>query len=300
MPMNQNKIASVIRKTLNRIGAINDEHVELLKSGTRDNPSLNVWCDTVSNVIFIDDYYVGDMEYTSGRYRTPSDGLLSSDDQSYEDDTDSERRFHSYRNLITGKSICDFGCGAGSFLKRAQSVTKNLFGVELQKNYADILNNLGIRCVHSIEDIEENLDVVTMFHCLEHLPDPTLALKNLYSRLKDRGGILIVEVPHACDFLISNLKLNEFIDFTLWSQHLVLHTRESLRLLLVDAGFKNIVINGVQRYNIANHFHWLASKKAGGHKSLLSAIETPELKVAYENALARINATDTLVAIATT
>ena len=94
--------------------------------------------------------------------------------------------------------------------------------------------------------------------------------------------------------------MKEFIDFTLWSQHLVLHTRESLTLLLKDAGFKNVVITGIQRYGISNHIHWLKNKQPGGHRSVLSAMETPDLKASYENALARIDATDTLVAIATT
>ncbi len=86
----------------------------------------------------------------------------------------------------------------------------------------------------------------------------------------------------------------------MWSQHLVLHTRESLRLILADAGFKNIIIEGIQRYSIANHFQWLTNKKPGGHKSLLSALQTPELLASYEKALARIDATDTIIAIATT
>lgn len=145
------------------------------------------------------------------------------------------------------------------------------------------------------------MDVITLFHCFEHLPDPTSTLHTLRSSLKGRGeGLIIIEVPHARDFLIENLKLKEFIEFTLWSQHLILHTRESLRLILVDAGFKNIVIEGVQRYGIANHFQWMLNKKPGGHKSILSMLETPELFVEYEKALAHIDATDTIVAIATT
>ncbi|MDP4837761.1 MAG: hypothetical protein NWS01_11550, partial [Burkholderiales bacterium] len=86
----------------------------------------------------------------------------------------------------------------------------------------------------------------------------------------------------------------------LWSQHLVLHTRDSLRLLLADAGFNNIVIQGVQRYGVSNHLHWLSTKKPGGHRSLISALETPELQLAYQNALSKIDATDTLTVIATT
>lgn len=163
------------------------------------------------------------------------------------------------------------------------------------------MNNLDINCYESIQNITQPLDVVTLFHCLEHLPNPTSVLQNIRASLKTDGdGTLIIEVPHARDFLIENLKSKDFIDFTLWSQHLVLHTRESLRLLLADAGFKNIIIEGVQRYSIANHFQWLSNKKPGGHKSLLSTLQTPELIASYEKALARIDATDTIVAIATT
>jgi 2-polyprenyl-3-methyl-5-hydroxy-6-metoxy-1,4-benzoquinol methylase len=290
-----------IRETLNRIGAISDDRVELFSNKTRDNPNLNVYRDNISNVIFIDNHYVGHGEYVSGDYRKQPKPPTKSACRDYEDITDSDRRYNSYRQFITAKDICDFGCGAGTFLKRAQSIAMNVYGVELQKNYADELNNMGINCYESIQNITQPLDVVTLFHCLEHLPNPTSVLQSLRASLKTDGdGTLIIEVPHARDFVIENLKSREFIDFTLWSQHLVLHTRESLRLLLADAGFKNIIIEGVQRYSIANHFQWLSKKKPGGHKSLLSALQTPELIASYEKALARIDATDTIVAIATT
>lgn len=295
------KTKSAIRQTLNRVGAISDKRVELFSIRTRDNPKLNVYRDSVSSVVFIEDHYVGDHEYVSGEYRKKPKPLTKAAGRDYEDLTDSERRFKTYRQFITAKAICDFGCGAGSFLKLARPVAKDVFGIELQLDYSDELNNIGIKCHQSLQVIGQPLDVVTLFHCLEHLPDPTSTLNDLRASLKNDGeGVLIIEVPHARDFLIDNLRLKDFIDFTLWSQHLVLHTRESLRLLLSDAGFKNIVIEGVQRYSVANHFHWLANKRPGGHKSLLSSLQTPELVAAYEKALARIDATDTLVAIATT
>ena len=111
-------------------------------------------------------------------------------------------------------------------------------------------------------------------------------------------GSLILEVPHASDILLSQLETDAFKRFTLWSQHLILHTRESLRRLLQAGGFSNIVIEGVQRYPLSNHLNWLSQGKPGGHKSVLSALDTPELKMAYEAALRKIDATDTLVAIA--
>ncbi|MDP2432796.1 MAG: hypothetical protein Q8O33_12290 [Pseudomonadota bacterium] len=101
-------------------------------------------------------------------------------------------------------------------------------------------------------------------------------------------------------YYLGKLRNKSFVDFTLWSQHLVLHTRESLTLMLTDAGFQIISIEGVQRYGIANHLYWLTEGKPGGHKEILSIIVTVNLIHSYSDALSRLDANDTIVAIATT
>ena len=136
-----------------------------------------------------------------------------------------------------------------------------------------------------------------MFHCFEHLPNPLEFLDEVKTFLKSNGR-LIIEVPHARDFLLQNLNSKEFKDFTLWSQHLVLHTRKSLELLLNKAGFKNIITEGVQRYNLSNHFHWLCHGKPSGHMENLSVLDSSQLNDAYKNSLLKIDATDTISAIA--
>jgi 2-polyprenyl-3-methyl-5-hydroxy-6-metoxy-1,4-benzoquinol methylase len=290
-----------IRDTLIRIGAIREANIELFSNKTRDNDKLNVYIDNVSNVIFIDDFYVGDDEYMSGSYRLNSLDKDRSNKINYQDMIDNTRRLSTYQSLLSGKTICDYGCGAGHFIKLSKSIVKSVCGVEIQENFVKELKKCGINCYTSINEIDKKFDAITLFHSLEHLPDPIKTLRLLYEKLTiDGKGILIVEVPNARDFLINQIKSAEFIDFTLWSQHLILHTRESLRLILNDAGFKNISIQGVQRYGLANHLNWLSKKLPSGNTSTLSFIETPELKSSYESALSRIDATDTLVAIATT
>jgi hypothetical protein len=111
------------------------------------------------------------------------------------------------------------------------------------------------------------------------------------------GGKIIVEVPHANDFLFSFLDLEEFKKFTFWSEHLVLHNRTSLSAFLSRANFKNIVITGFQRYNLANHLHWLKEKKPSGHIKW-SMLATDQLDSAYSSMLEKIDMTDTLIAIA--
>ncbi len=124
----------------------------------------------------------------------------------------------------------------------------------------------------------------------------TLAvLAELRITLEPQEGILVVEVPHANDLLISQQQCKLFIEFTLWSRHLVLHTRDSLQKLLGAAGFQDIQIKGVQRYGLANHLTWLSDGRPGGHKGRLSLLESQGLTQAYEAAL---DCTDTLVAMA--
>ena len=85
-----------------------------------------------------------------------------------------------------------------------------------------------------------------MFHVLEHIPYQVETLKMLKSKLKTKGKI-IIEVPHAEDFLILQDELKEFKNFTFWSEHLILHTYKSLRTILAKSGFKKINIQFYQR-----------------------------------------------------
>ena len=286
-----------IKSLLLRIGAIDERNLEIFSSKTRDNDSLMVYRDRVSGVIFIDDYYIGTDVYQKSTHKSSEPLPLTKNYLSYEDICDTNRRIKKYLPFIANKSILDFGCGHGSFLKDAIKYSNSTYGIELNETSSKELKEMGICCHHSISNISCDFDTAFMFHCLEHLPDPSLTLKQIHQKLKSKGYI-IIEVPHARDFLINNLSLQSFIDFTLWSQHLVLHTRDSLHRLLVDAGFRNITIEGIQRYNLANHMHWLSSNQPGGHKEILSAFMTDDLCRAYHLALSKIDACDTLVAIA--
>ena len=42
---------------------------ELFSSKTRDNENIKVWCDKLSGVIYIDEFYCGDDSYETGSYR---------------------------------------------------------------------------------------------------------------------------------------------------------------------------------------------------------------------------------------
>ncbi len=289
-----------IFETLKSIGVASEDGKTLFAARTRDNENLKVWRDSRSRVIYIDDYYVGDGEYLSGEYREaekagPTPEMAES---TYEDAEDTDRRLFDYKQFYAGRSICEIGFGNGSFLLGAQHSASRVGGVELQASCLSSLREKGVCCEKRIRDHQALFQSVFMFHSLEHFKNPLEILGDVRRQMSKDGSRLIVEVPHANDFLMSTLKSGEFTRFSLWSQHLILHTRESLRRLIEAAGFRNVMISGKQRYGIANHLTWLSDGVSGGHKSPLSSFETDQLKSAYEGALQKIDATDTLVAIA--
>lgn len=126
---------------------------------------------------------------------------------------------------------------------------------------------------------------------------PISTLKAIREKLVIDGSI-VIEVPSANDLLLNQLYTKSFMEFTLWSQHLILHTPDSLKRFLQMAGFRQIMIRQVQRYGLSNHMTWLHKGMPGGHKHELSCIESPELVAAYQASIAAIGACDTLIATA--
>ena len=292
-----NKQTSIF-DTLSKLGLTSKESRFIFNNRTRDVDNLNVWKDSISGVIYINDYYTGDKTYFDGKYRDNESAELKLNNQSVDRDNDAARRLKFNLKLAKGKSIADFGCGAGDFLKLVKPYCKEVIGIELQKNYINMLKNVGINCVDNLKYLEdESLDIIFSFHAIEHLPNPLETLFEIKKKIK-KGGKLLIEVPHANDFLLSHLKSESFKQFTLWSQHLILHTKETLKKFLEYVGFEEIKIDGVQRFPLSNHLFWLSDKKPGGHKSKLSVINNKKLFDIYEKTLQKINATDTLVALA--
>lgn len=289
-----------IRESLEMLGLTSENTAKLFHKGTRDNPNIDVYRDRSSGVIYINDFYVGEKEYESGEYRKDSSSLFARTSQftDYERTIDCMRRIENLQQFYIGKQIVDFGCGFGDFLYAAKKFTTKAIGIELQEDCIKDLNNKGVYCFKSLGNIpSESIDTFFLFHSLEHLPEPLSVLAEIREKLS-RQGKIVIEVPHANDFLISILGQESFIDFTLWSQHLILHTRASLKAFLEHSGYKNILIKGIQRFPISNHMYWMTKNKPGGHRSNLSLLETPDLKQAYASALTAADATDTLLAIA--
>jgi 2-polyprenyl-3-methyl-5-hydroxy-6-metoxy-1,4-benzoquinol methylase len=109
--------------------------------------------------------------------------------------------------------LLDLGCGTGNFLwemkkrgfevhgidsssqacKLARERLKNIFNAELEK--------------HPFPD--NYFDVITVWHVLEHLPNPNITLKEIRRILK-KDGILILETPNIDSLSFKTFRKNCF------------------------------------------------------------------------------------------
>lgn len=284
---------SKIKKYLLDLGLIKEKNLELYSRSTRDRKNLNVWIDKTTKIIFIDDYYVGDNEYVRGTYKEEKKTLTG--DPSFERRMDLERRLKLFLPILKKKTIVDIGCKDGEFLKAIKQETKDVIGIDIDESSFSELKKDGIICYNDLEKIDYNLvDIAFFFHSFEHFDDPLSMLNKTYKIIKP-GGSIYIEVPHAKDILLNNLFVEEFKSFTLWSQHLILHTKESLSKMVSFCGYNSVEVTGIQRYPLSNHLYWLKEKKPGGHKSKLNSIDNYNLNLAYEKTLKFNEATDTLL-----
>lgn len=210
---------------------------------------------------------------------------------------DNARRAGLYASRVAGRRWLDVGSGCGGLLDHLACKAAKAAGVEPNAAQRAAAVARGHAVFPSVDELEGQVfDVISLFHVLEHLTDPVGMLRRLGDLLAD-GGLLIVEVPHARDVLLETFDCDAFRDFTLWSEHLVLHTRNSLQAVLRAGGWVQTTIIGQQRYPLSNHLRWLRHGAPGGHEAW-GFLDSPELERAYEARLAALDQTDTLTAFA--
>jgi 2-polyprenyl-3-methyl-5-hydroxy-6-metoxy-1,4-benzoquinol methylase len=107
------------------------------------------------------------------------------------------RFFYKYKRK--GK-VLDIGCGRGYFLLACSNKGYDVEGIDISADVAAYVNReLGIPVhIGEVVDIElpdKTYDVITMWHSLEHTPDPNVYIQKARRWLKD-DGILVVDVPN--------------------------------------------------------------------------------------------------------
>jgi SAM-dependent methyltransferase len=92
--------------------------------------------------------------------------------------------------LGRGRRLLDIGCGEGTFLQAAQKHGWETIGTELNSAPAQ---QLGLEVYNSVDECLNRgpFDCVTLWHSLEHMPDPGAVIAKIRPLVADEGLILI-------------------------------------------------------------------------------------------------------------
>lgn len=206
---------------------------------------------------------------------------------------DDKRRYEQVRDICYMKNVLDFGCGFGGFLQLMKDEALSVTGVELGDIERNYLTNKRIDVYKDIELSNKKYDVITLFHCFEHLENPKDWLL-IFEKYLTEGGLLVIEVPNGNDALLELYKSTSFADFTYWSAHLSLFTLDGLSKLISQCGKYEFVSKGqVQRYSLGNTLYWLSDGKPGGH-NVYTMFNDEDINGKYVEILSKLEMCDTL------
>ena len=289
-----------IRDLLIELDLIDADSIEEFYPSVRDSDDLEVDIKVLkclkSGIIFLSRTDHIDFE----KYNTKEDPehfTVRGEKLPTGDVRDDDRRAEEFRHLIADKNWLDFGAGYGWLLERLGPFASTAAGIEASALQRQKVKTKGYDVYPDIKSLSgRKFDIISMFHVFEHLTSPIDLLAELRDHLNP-GGQIVMDVPHARDILIDRFASSAFKNFTFWSEHLVLHTRQSLETFIRAAGFSDVVVEGYQRYPLSNHLHWLARKQRGGH-DIWKDLNSPQLHTAYAEILSAVDQTDSLVAFA--
>jgi len=112
-----------------------------------------------------------------------------------------EKRIKDLQRFKPSGRILDVGCGIGTFLTGAQKFGYTVQGTEISEYGSKyVKQKLGIDVftgdVMDAQFPAHFFDIVTLWHALEHVPDPYSLLKEIYKILKT-DGLLVIAVPNV-------------------------------------------------------------------------------------------------------
>lgn len=134
----------------------------------------------------------------------------------------------------SGKKLLDVGCGTGNFLATAEKEGWNVYGIEPSKEARDISSRKNIVALEELPFLrEDNFDVITLWHVLEHVPNLLSYIETLKRKLSP-NGVLLIAVPNYKSFDASYYK--EYWAAYDVPRHLWHFSQKSIQMLFSEQG----------------------------------------------------------------
>jgi len=195
---------------------------------------------------------------------------------------------------IAGSRILDVGCGRGYTLAWLSRWGADVYGTQLSASAAETAKqHIGADRVFVGELSEagfadHRFDCVTLWHVLEHTPDPLAILKEV-SRILKPGGLVYIEVPNAGGWSARTFG-RHWLAYDV-PKHLVHFTPQTLEALARKAGFTCIrQVHSSLEYSPATLLQSALSAWLGGEHLLfrLASLEIPVADLRRQTKLGRI------------
>jgi 2-polyprenyl-3-methyl-5-hydroxy-6-metoxy-1,4-benzoquinol methylase len=144
----------------------------------------------------------------------------------------------------------DVGCALGFMLQEARSAGWDPVGVETSEFAARYAAEHTSCVVHAgtlqqARFPSESFDVVTLMDVVEHVPDPTELVDEIY-RVLSPGGILFIVTPNFGSFSVSLYGLEAY---GVWpDQHVVYFQPRTISALLRKVGFSTVITESKDVY----------------------------------------------------
>lgn len=195
-----------------------------------------------------------------------------------------KRKWKLLNRFTKPKSVLDYGCGTGSFLQYVKSKGVVVCGVEPSDKARNVaLNALGDISVYpTLDRVNKTFDAITLWHVLEHIPEPAPILRKL-KQILDPNGCIFIAVPNITSWDSHHYKEK-------WAaldtpRHLWHFNRHSLKLLLESSGFQ---LTSIEPMTMDSYYVSLLSEKYNrGNKQTLTGLIAATLNGYRSNRSAR-------------
>jgi len=161
------------------------------------------------------------------------------------------------QHVLDIESVLDIGCGSGAFLKALPRGVQR-YGIDIDSGSIDYADEENTGIHFSLGDFSSafsphganhnaipDVAVITLFHVLEHLPDPKKTLVNLRAQCRDNAS-LVVEVP-VIDRAAAEQNKDIVGFYTI--QHLSHFSKASLHAMLACSGWQVTFSEDIRDYN---------------------------------------------------
>ena len=175
-------ISNPVYKDLIKLRLIKNKNLRVISNNTR-NKKIKVIQDTKEKIIFLQKYLTSKNYYKKSKnniiIKKNTVVIINKKKLKLSGLDDNERRYKQFKKILNNKSVLDYGCGSGNFLKKIKN-TNRLYGVEVSQNQLkNLMNFKNLTIRKSISAFKNKFDVICLFHVLEHLPNQIKILKDL-------------------------------------------------------------------------------------------------------------------------